>query len=219
VWVGFNVIGGDNMSVYISKHPLIADKIAKMRDINTSSQDFRRLMQEVGILLGYEAMSTLPLKDVKIKTPLSIARAKILAKEIVFVGILRAGLGLLDGLVKILPEARLAHIGIYRDEETLKPVKYYIRFPENLKDKIIILADPMLATGGSAVEAINLIKSRGAKDIHFICIIAAKKGINHLKSYHKDVNIYVGCVDEKLNDNGYIVPGLGDAGDRLFGTN
>lgn len=207
------------MSVYISKHPLVKDKIARMRDVNTSSYEFRRLMKEVSVLLGYEVTANIPLRETKVKTPLAVAKANILARDIVLVGILRAGLGILDGLITILPEAKLAHIGIYRDEETLKPVKYYIRFPENLKDKIVILADPMLATGGSAVEAINLIKSRGAKDIYFLCLIAAKEGINYLRKHHRDIDIYVGCVDEKLNDRGYIVPGLGDAGDRLFGTN
>ncbi len=207
------------MSVSISNHPLIADKIARMRDYRTPNHEFRRLMSEVAMLLGYEACHFLSLKDSRVKTPLAWANGKRLSKEIVFVGILRAGLGLVDGLIKIFPEGRMAHIGIYRDEETLKPVKYYIRFPENLKDKTVILADPMLATGGSAVEAINLIKSRGAKEIIFICLIAAREGIEHLKKYHKDVKIYAGCMDEKLNESGYIVPGLGDAGDRMFGTN
>ncbi|PIS47154.1 MAG: uracil phosphoribosyltransferase [Elusimicrobia bacterium CG08_land_8_20_14_0_20_51_18] len=207
------------MSVTISKHPLVLDKISRIRDLNTPNHEFRRLMSEVAMLLGYEVTANLPLKDSKVRTPLAVAKTKKISKEVVFVGILRAGLGLMDGLMKIFPEARLAHIGIYRDEETLKPVKYYIRFPEDLKDKIIILADPMLATGGSAVEALNLIKSRGAKEIHFVCLIAARSGIEYLKKYHKDVNVYAGCVDEKLNENGYIVPGLGDAGDRMFGTN
>jgi uracil phosphoribosyltransferase len=206
------------MSVYISNHPLVLDKISKLRDIKTASHDFRRLMSEIGMLLGYEATRDLPLKECKVRTPLAYAKSSKLYKEIVFVAILRAGLGLIDGLMKIYPEGRFAHIGIYRDEETLKPVKYYIRFPENLKDKIVIIADPMLATGGSAVEAVNLIKSRGAKDIYFISLIASKEGIDYLKKYHKDIKLFIGCVDEKLNENGYIVPGLGDAGDRLFGT-
>ncbi|MEW5951305.1 MAG: uracil phosphoribosyltransferase [Elusimicrobia bacterium] len=206
------------MSFNVSSHPLIADKISRMRDFKTPNHEFRRLMSEVAMLLSYEATSSLSLKEGKVKTPLAWARSKKLSKEIVFVGILRAGLGLIDGMMKVFPEGRFAHIGIYRDEETLKPVKYYIRFPENLKDKTVILADPMLATGGSAVEAVNLIKSRGAKEIIFVCLIAAKEGAEHLKKYHKDVKIFAGCLDEKLNDNGYIVPGLGDAGDRMFGT-
>lgn len=206
------------MSVSVSCHPLVADKISRIRDAKTPNHEFRRLMSEVAMLLSYEATASLNVRDCRVKTPLAWAGAKRLSKEIVFVGILRAGLGLIDGLMKVFPEGRFAHIGIYRDEETLKPVKYYIRFPENLKDKTVILADPMLATGGSAVEAVNLIKSRGAKEIIFICLIAAREGIDHLKKYHKDVKIFAGCVDEKLNENGYIVPGLGDAGDRMFGT-
>lgn len=206
------------MSLTVSSHPIVADKISRMRDLKTPNHEFRRLMSEVAMLLLYEATFSLDLKEGKVKTPLAWSISKKLAREIVFVGILRAGLGLLDGMMKVFPEGRFAHIGIYRDEETLKPVKYYIRFPENMKDKTVILADPMLATGGSAIEAVNLIKSRGAREIIFVCLIAAREGVEHFKKCHKDVKIFTGCLDEKLNDNGYIVPGLGDAGDRMFGT-
>lgn len=204
--------------MYISKHPLLMQKLAILRDINTKTPEFRRAMKDIGIILGIELMYTFPTKDIKVRTPLGIANCKILAKEIVVVAILRAGLGLMDGLIEILPQAKQAHIGIYRDEETLKPVKYYLRFPEELNDRIIIITDPMLATGGSAVEAINIVKSRGAKHIYFMSIISSKYGIETVKKHHPDVKIFTAAIDEKLNENGYIVPGLGDAGDRMFGT-
>jgi len=204
--------------VYISTHPLVMHKISQIRDRNTSNFDFRRTMKELAILLGYEVMSSFPTKDIKVKTPLSTADCKVLAKDIVIVAILRAGLSLMEGLLEIIPYAKQAHIGIYRDEETLKPVKYYLRFPDDLKKSQVIVVDPMLATGGSAVEAINIVKSRGAKNINFMSVIAAKYGIDFLKKHHPDIKIFTGAMDEKINNNGYIVPGLGDAGDRMFGT-
>ena len=206
-------------NVHISKHPLVLDKIARLRDKKTSVADFRRLMGELTMFLAYDALAGAKLKSVRVRTPVGLARAMRLAHDLVFVAILRAGLGMIDGLVKLHPEARLAHIGIYRDEETLKPVKYYARLPENVADSLVVIADPMLATGGSAVEAVEIIKSRGARHICFICMIAAKEGLKRLSDAHPEMPIYVGIVDEKLNNNGYIVPGLGDAGDRMFGTN
>jgi len=206
-------------NVHISKHPLVLDKIARLRDKKTSVADFRRLMGELTMFLAYDALAGAKLKSVRVRTPVGLARAMRLAHDLVFVAILRAGLGMIDGLVKLHPEARLAHIGIYRDEETLKPVKYYARLPENITDSLVVIADPMLATGGSAVEAVEIIKSRGARHICFICMIAAKEGLKRLSDAHPEMPIYVGIVDEKLNNNGYIVPGLGDAGDRMFGTN
>lgn len=204
--------------MYISKHPLLMQKLALLRDMNTKTPEFRRTMKDIGIILGIELMYSFPTKDIKVKTPLGVANCKILAKEIVVVAILRAGLGLMDGIIEILPQAKQAHIGIYRDEETLKPVKYYLRFPEELNDRIIIITDPMLATGGSAIEAINIVKSRGAKHIYFMSVISSKHGVETVKKHHPDVKIFTAAIDEKLNENGYIVPGLGDAGDRMFGT-
>ncbi|OGR44291.1 MAG: uracil phosphoribosyltransferase [Elusimicrobia bacterium GWA2_61_42] len=205
-------------NVHVSKHPLVMDKIARLRDRKTSVVDFRRLMGELSMFLAHDAFLHAKVKSVKVRTPIGTARAMRLSHDIVFVAILRAGLGMVDGLIKLHPEARLAHIGIYRDEETLKPVKYYVRLPENVTDSLVVIADPMLATGGSAVEAVEIMKSRGAKNICFICMIAAREGLKRLAAAHPEMPIYVGTVDEKLNGNGYIVPGLGDAGDRMFGT-
>ncbi|MBI4801891.1 MAG: uracil phosphoribosyltransferase [Elusimicrobia bacterium] len=208
-----------NKNIHISKHPLVLDKIARLRDKKTSVADFRRTMGEISMLLAHDVLSNAEVSVSKVLTPLGPAKAMRLSQEIVFVAILRAGLGMLDGLIKLHPEARLAHIGIYRDESTLKPVNYYVRLPESLKDSFVVVADPMLATGGSAVEAIDILKVRGARSICFIGLIAAKKGVKRLSRAHPDVPIYIGTVDEKLDGNGYIVPGLGDAGDRMFGTN
>ena len=206
-------------NVHISKHPLVLDKISRLRDRRTSVTDFRRLMGEVGMLLGHDALAHAKVKSVRVRTPISLSNSTALAQDLVFVAILRAGLGMVDGLLKLQPEAKLAHIGIYRDEETLKPVKYYVRLPVNVVDSLVVIADPMLATGGSAVEAVEIMKSRGAKHICFVCMLAAKEGIKRLSEAHPEMPIYVGAVDEKLNSKGYIVPGLGDAGDRMFGTN
>jgi uracil phosphoribosyltransferase len=205
-------------NVHISKHPLVQDKVAKLRDKRTNVADFRRLMGEIAMLLGHDALSHVRLRKGKVRTPITTAPALRLSHDVVFVAILRAGMGLLDGLVKLLPEAKLAHIGIYRDEETLKPVKYYVRLPTEVADSLVVIADPMLATGGSAVEAVEIMKSRGAKHIVFVCLLAAREGLQRLAAAHPEMPIYVGAVDEKLNSKGYIVPGLGDAGDRMFGT-
>lgn len=206
-------------NVHVSKHPLVMDKIARLRDKRTSVADFRRLMGEVSMFLSHDAFLHAKVRNAKVRTPIGVANVMKLSHDLVFVAILRAGLGMVDGLVKMCPEARLAHIGIYRDEETLKPVKYYARMPENVTGSLVVIADPMLATGGSAVEAVEIMKSRGAKNICFICMIAAKVGLRRLAAAHPEMHIYVGTVDEKLNSKGYIVPGLGDAGDRMFGTN
>lgn len=205
--------------VFVSKHPLVLDKIAQLRDKKTSVAGFRRAMCEISMLLAHDVLSNAKVSAVTVRTPLGPAKAMKLSQQIVFVAILRAGLGLLDGLIKLHPDAKLAHIGIYRDEKTLKPVNYYVRLPANLKNSLVVVADPMLATGGSAVEAIDVLKARGAKHICFMGLIAAKAGVRRLTAAHPDVPVYLGTVDEKLNSNGYIVPGLGDAGDRMFGTN
>jgi uracil phosphoribosyltransferase len=206
-------------NVHVSKHPLVMDKIARLRDKRTSVADFRRLMGEVTMFLSHDAFLHAKVRSAKVRTPIGTANVMKLSHDLVFVAILRAGLGMVDGLVKMYPEAKLAHIGIYRDEETLKPVKYYARMPENVTGSLVVIADPMLATGGSAVEAVEIMKSRGAKNICFICMLAAKEGLRRLAAAHPEMPIYVGTVDEKLNSKGYIVPGLGDAGDRMFGTN
>src|SRR3989338_8457876 len=206
-------------NVHVSKHPLVMDKIARLRDKRTNVADFRRLMGEVTMFLSHDAFLHARVKSAKVRTPIGTANVMKLSHDLVFVAILRAGLGMVDGLIKMYPEAKLAHIGIYRDEETLKPVKYYARMPENVTSSLVVIADPMLATGGSAVEAVEIMKSRGAKNICFICMLAAKEGLRRLAAAHPEMPIYVGTVDEKLNSKGYIVPGLGDAGDRMFGTN
>ncbi|MDD5210394.1 MAG: uracil phosphoribosyltransferase [Elusimicrobiales bacterium] len=206
-------------NVHVSKHPLVMDKISRLRDKRTSVADFRRLMGEVTMFLSHDAFLHAKVKSAKVRTPVGTANVMKLSHDLVFVAILRAGLGMVDGLLTMYPEAKLAHIGIYRDEETLKPVKYYARMPEDVSGSLVVIADPMLATGGSAVEAVEIMKSRGAKNICFICMIAAKEGLRRLAAAHPEMPIYVGTVDEKLNNKGYIVPGLGDAGDRMFGTN
>lgn len=205
-------------NVHVSRHPLVLDKVSRLRDRRTGVADFRRLMGEIAMLLGSEALAHARLKKVRVRTPIAVTSAQRLAHDVIFVAILRAGLGLVDGLLQLCPEGKLAHIGIYRDEETLKPVKYYARMPSEVADSLVVIADPMLATGGSAVEAVEIMKSRGAKQICFISLLAAKEGLHRLASAHPDMPIYVGAVDDKLNSKGYIVPGLGDAGDRMFGT-
>jgi len=208
----------NNKNVHVSEHPLIKDKMSRLRDRNTSVADFRRLIGEIGMLLGYEAMTNIRLRPSKVRTPIAEADAMVMSHDIVFVSILRAGLGLTEGLIRLCPEAKMAHIGIYRDEETLKPVKYYARLPKDITDSLVVIADPMLATGGSAAEAIEIMKSRGARHICFICILAAVKGLEYLSAAHPEIPIYIGAVDKELNSHGYLVPGLGDAGDRMFGT-
>ena len=200
-------------------HPLILHKLAFIRDKNTGSKDFRELVEEVAMLMAYEVTRDLQLEEVEIETPICIAKCKMLAgKKVAIVPILRAGLGMVDGMLRLIPAAKVGHIGLYRDEETLKPVEYFCKLPQDIGEREVIVTDPMLATGGSAVDAITLLKKRGAKYIRLMCLIAAPEGIKVVMDTHPDVDIYVASIDEKLNEQGYIVPGLGDAGDRLFGT-
>lgn len=206
-------------NVFIMNHPLIHHKLSILRDEKTSSRDFRTLVSEIAMLMCYEATRDLALQDVEVKTPVAVAKVKKLAgRKLAVVPILRAGLGMVDGMVNLVPSARVGHIGLYRDPETLMPVEYYCKLPSDISQRDVIVVDPMLATGGSAIDAITQIKKREPKNIKFMCIIAAPEGLDALKAAHPDVQIYVGALDEKLNDHGYIVPGLGDAGDRIFGT-
>ena len=205
--------------VEIVDHPLIQHKISLMRDRHTGTKEFRDLVSEVAMLLCYEATRDLPTEEVEVETPICLARTKVLAgRKLALVPILRAGLGMVDGMLNLIPAAKVGHIGLYRNEETLQPVEYYCKLPNDIAEREVIVLDPMLATGGSAADAISLIKQRGARHIKFIGLIAAPEGLKALHAAHPDVDIYVGALDEKLNDQGYIVPGLGDAGDRIFGT-
>ena len=205
--------------VEIVEHPLIQHKISLMRDRRTGTKEFRDLVSEVATLLCYEATRDLPLEEVEVETPIALARTKVLAgRKLALVPILRAGLGMVDGMLNLIPAAKVGHIGLYRNEETLQPVEYSCKLPNDIAEREVIVLDPMLATGGSAADAISLIKQRGARHIKFIGLIAAPEGLKALHAAHPDVDIYVGALDEKLNDQGYIVPGLGDAGDRIFGT-
>jgi uracil phosphoribosyltransferase len=204
---------------FIADHPLIQHKVTLLRDKRTSSKQFRELIQEITELMVYEATRDLPICDVEVETPLTkTVGRKIAGRKLAFVPILRAGLGMVDGAVELVPSARVGHIGLYRDEKTLKPVEYYCKLPGDIHEREVIVLDPMLATGGSAVDAIGQIKKRGPKNIKFMCIIAAPEGLKVLQESHPDVQIYCASLDECLNEHGYIVPGLGDAGDRIFGT-
>jgi len=207
-----------NERVHVMTHPLILHKITMMRDENTTVKDFRELVYEVSILMGYEATRELNMVDHEVKTPLALTTGKVIAKQVALVPILRAGLGMVDALMSIIPAAKVGHVGLYRDHDTLEPKEYYCKLPPDVSDRQVIVLDPMLATGGSAIAAIDFIKQRGAKRIKLMNIIAAPEGIEAVAKAHPDVDIYIGTVDERLNENGYIVPGLGDAGDRLFGT-
>ena len=206
-------------TVTITNHPLIQHKLHILRDKNTPSSEFRRLVSEIAMLLCYEATRDLALEPVEVETPITTATFSAIAgKKLAFVPILRAGLGMVDGVLQLVPSARVGHIGLYRDPDTLKPVEYYCKLPSDIHEREVIVLDPMLATGGSAIDAISQIKQRGPKSIKFIGIIAAPEGLNALREAHPDVDIFCAALDEKLNDHGYIVPGLGDAGDRIFGT-
>lgn len=205
--------------VYVFDHPLIQHKTAMIRKTETSVKDFRELVREIAMLMGYEATRDLPLKEVEIETPICKTKMNMLkGEDIAIVPILRAGLGLVDGLLELIPNAKVGHIGLYRDPETHKPVEYYCKLPYDLDKRKIFVVDPMLATGGSATAAIDFIKQKGGKNIVFLCLIAAPEGIEVLQREHPDVDIYIAAKDEKLNEHAYIVPGLGDAGDRLYGT-
>jgi uracil phosphoribosyltransferase len=206
-------------NVFIINHPLIQHKLTFIRDKNTSSKDFRALLGEIAMLMGYEVTRDLPLEDVQIETPVGPATTKVITgKKLAVIPILRAGLGMVDGLLNLVPSARVGHIGLYRDPETLKPVEYYCKLPSDVNERILIVVDPMLATGGSATAALSFLKQRGCSQIKLMCLIAAPEGIAAVQKAHPDVDIYVAAVDERLNEHAYIVPGLGDAGDRLFGT-
>ena len=205
--------------LFVMDHPLIQHKLSIMRDKNTGSKEFRELLDEISMLMAYEATRDLPTEEVTIETPIMAAQCNMLAgKKLGVVPILRAGLGMLDGVLQIIPAAKVGHIGLYRDPETLEPVEYYCKLPTDVQDRDLIVLDPMLATGGSASAAISFIKQRGCKRIRMMNLIAAPEGIARVQKDHPDVDIFVACVDKQLNDHGYIIPGLGDAGDRLFGT-
>lgn len=206
-------------NVVIFDHPLIQHKLSILRNKETSSMEFRALISEISTLMCYEATRDLPLEDVEIETPICKMTAKhICGKKLAIVPILRAGLGMVEGISSLIPAARIGHIGLYRDEETLKPVEYYCKLPKDIGERDVIVVDPMLATGGSAIDAVSQIKLRNPRSIRFMGIIAAPEGIEAFTKAHPDVNVYVAALDEKLNEKGYIVPGLGDAGDRIFGT-
>ena len=205
--------------VTIVGHPLIEHKLTIMRDKETSTRGFRQLLREIAALICYEATRDLPLETVTIETPLTTMQArKIAGKKLVFASILRAGNGLLEGMLDLVPSARVAHIGIYRDPKTLQPVEYYFKAPDDLSERTVIAVDPMLATANSAVAAVERLKSRGARDIRFVCLLAAPEGIKRFRTEHPDVPVFTAAIDSHLNDHGYIVPGLGDAGDRMYGT-
>ncbi len=205
--------------VMIFDHPLIQHKLGIIRDENTDHKLFRELVSEIGMFMAYEVTRDLPLEDVNIRTPICETTVKRLAKApVVLIPILRAGLGMVDGMLDLIPSAKVGHVGLYRDETTAKPVSYYCKLPENIDSAICIVLDPMLATGGSAVAAVDFLKEKGAKNIKFMCIIAAPEGIDVLSEAHPDIEIYCAAKDEGLNEHKYIVPGLGDAGDRIFGT-
>ena len=205
---------------FLFDNPLIQHKISMLRDKRTSTKEFRELVNELAMLMAYEVTRDLPLTEIDIETPVASTKAKVLAgKKVALVPILRAGLGMVDGMLSIIPNAKVGHIGLYRDPNTLKPVEYYCKLPEDITNREVILLDPMLATGGSASAAITFLKERGIKNIKFVCLISAPDGIERLRNDHPDVPVFCAAKDEKLNDHAYIIPGLGDAGDRLFGTN
>lgn len=205
--------------VHVLDHPLIQHKVSLIRDKETGTKEFRELLGEVATLMAYEVTRNLPLKEIEIETPICRAKTKVISgKKLAVVPILRAGLGMVDGITKLVPAAKVGHIGLYRDPHTLEPVEYYCKLPPDVAERDLIVVDPMLATGGSASAAISFIKKRGCKSIKLVCLIGAPEGISRIERDHPDVEIFVAAVDEKLNDHGYIVPGLGDAGDRLFGT-
>lgn len=205
--------------LHVIDHPLIAHKLTYMRRKETGSKDFRELLDEIAMLMGYEVTRDLPLEDVEIETPLQKMTGKVISgKKLAIVPILRAGLGMVDGLLDLVPVAKVGHIGLYRDPETHLPIEYYCKLPMDISERIVIVVDPMLATGGSASDALTKLKERGCTNLRLMCLVAAPEGIAAVQNAHPDVDIYVAAVDEKLNEHAYILPGLGDAGDRLFGT-
>ncbi len=205
--------------IQVLDHPLIQHKLTYIRDINTGTKEFRELVDEVATLMAYEITRDLPLMEKEIETPVGKGMSDVLAgKKLGIVPILRAGLGMVEGILNLIPAAKVGHVGLYRDPETLEPVEYYVKLPKDVSERDLILVDPMLATGGSAIEAVNSLKKRGATSIRFMCLIAAPEGVKAMTDAHPDVDIYIAALDEKLDEDGYIIPGLGDAGDRLFGT-
>ena len=206
-------------NVFIMDHPLIKHKISMLRDVNTGTNEFRKLVEEIGILMGYEALRDLPTEDVEVTTPLETCMTPMISgRKLAVIPVLRAGLGLVNSILTLVPSAKVGHIGLYRDPETHEPHEYYCKLPDPINERIAIIVDPMLATGGSAVQAVDFVKAKGGKTIKFMCLIAAPEGLKKLHEAHPDVQIYVGNLDRELNDNAYICPGLGDAGDRIFGT-
>lgn len=206
-------------NVIIMNHPLIKHKISRLRDKQTGTNEFRALVEEIAMLMGYEALSDLPTKDVEVETPIETCMTPVIAgRKLAIVPILRAGLGMVSGITALVPTAKIGHIGLCRNEVTHEPEEYYCKLPDPISERLIVVTDPMLATGGSAVEAVNFIKQHGGKNIKFLCIIAAPEGVERLHKVHPDVQLYVGCLDRELNEDAYICPGLGDCGDRIFGT-
>ena len=209
----------DMDNVFIMDHPLIQHKISILRNKETGTNEFRKLIEEIAVLMGFEALRDLPLEDVTIETPITKMKAKMISgKKLAIVPILRAGLGMVDGLLELVPVAKVGHIGLYRDPETHNPVEYYCKLPNDIEDRIVILVDPMLATGGSACDALSMLKKHGCRNIRFMALVGAPEGVERVQREHPDVDIFIGALDECLNEHAYIVPGLGDAGDRIFGT-
>ena len=207
------------MALHIINHPMVQHKLTIMRKKETGTREFRELLKEIGMLMGYEISRDFPLRNVEIETPMQKMIAHELAgKKVVVVPILRAGIGMVDGMLDLIPVARVGHIGLYRNEETHNPVVYFCKLPEDIQNRLVIVTDPMLATGGSACDALTMLKERGCTNIRLMCLVGAPEGIARVQKEHPDVDIYVAAVDEKLNENAYIIPGLGDAGDRIFGT-
>lgn len=205
--------------VFINKHPLVQHKITRLRDKTTGTNEFRSLVEEIGMLMGYEALADLATEDIEVETPLERTLSPVIAgRKMAVVPILRAGLGMVNGIQALVPTAKVGHIGLYRDPDTHKPVEYYCKLPTPIEQRTIVVTDPMLATGGSACDAIRMIKQHGGRKIKFMCIIAAPEGLERLRKEHPDIQIYVGHLDRQLNEHAYILPGLGDAGDRIFGT-
>ena len=205
--------------LHIIDHPMVQHKLGILREIGTGSKDFRQLLTEISLLMGYEITRDVPLDEIEIETPICRTKAyRVSGRKLAIVPILRAGLGMVDGLLTLVPVARVGHIGLYRNEETHEPVEYYCKLPEDIQDRMVIVTDPMLATGGSACDALTMLKKRGCTNIKLMCLVAVPEGISKVREAHPDVDIFVAAVDDHLNENAYIVPGLGDAGDRIFGT-
>ncbi len=205
--------------LHVINHPMVQHKLTIMRDKATGSKDFRQLLKEIALLMGYEVTRDIPLEDVEVETPICKTMAKrVSGRKLAIVPILRAGIGMVDGMLDLIPVARVGHIGLYRNEETHNPVVYFCKLPEDIQNRLVIVTDPMLATGGSACDALTMLKERGCTNIRLMCLVGAPEGIARVQKEHPDVDIYVAAVDEKLNENAYIIPGLGDAGDRIFGT-